>query len=205
MNQARLTRADPLTLTLVGDVVTLTNAKYELTQFNVKTFDLHFDYARAIMDIVKNNTFPKRNVLVLGFGLGGLPIALAKLRDSVSIVSVDLDQRVYTIFKSIQAWLAPYPKNKLTNIVADAHLYLKLCDEKYDIVIDDVFGSQKIMLNYGDVARVMTSQGVLFINVHEEEDVNALKPVLSALFFNVRVIDDMNEILVICWGIHQHM
>lgn len=183
---------------LRGDIVYLEEEDtYGLSKFNVKTFENYFSYARNIINLVDKYSLKKDKVLVLGFGIGGLPVKFTSYNDTKRVDSVDLNPVMYKLFNDIQSYIADYPKKKMNNIVMSAEKYIDKTDEKYDIVIDDVFGDKKILLDYEKISKIINKGGVLFINLHYMSDFRKIEPILRKNFTNVEYIND-NELLIIC-------
>ena len=186
-----------------GDIIFLEDKEqYRLSEFNVKTFENYFSYAKNIIKIVDNYNYnlKKNKVLVLGFGIGGLPLKFTTYKDTDIVDSVDLDPNMYNLFNKIQKYLAEYPKEKMNNIIMSAEEYIiktNKTNKKYDLIIDDVFGDDKIFLDYVGLAKILNKNGVLFINLHYMSDYKKLEPILKNNFSSVDLIKD-NEILVIC-------
>jgi hypothetical protein len=197
-NSKLIASAGNLKVYLRGDIVYLEEEDtYGLSKFNVKTFENYFSYARNIINLVDKYNLKKNKVLVLGFGIGGLPLKFTTYIDTKKVVSVDLNPIMFKLFDKIQNYLVEYPKDKMENIVMSAEKYIDNNDEKYDLIIDDVFGDKKIVLDYEKISRIINKGGVLFINLHYISDYKKLKPILDANFSSVDLIRD-NELLVMC-------
>jgi hypothetical protein len=193
-----ITSINNLKVYIKGDIIYLEDAEtYGLSQFNVKTFKNYFSYAKNIINLVDKYNLQKERVLVLGFGIGGLPLKFTTYSDTKNVDSVDLDPNMFKLFDKIQEYLNEYPKYKMRNYVMSAEEYIEKSKEKYDIVIDDVFGDNKILLDYEKISKLINKEGVLFINLHYMSDYRKIEPILKKNFTNVDIIND-NELLVIC-------
>jgi len=183
---------------LRGDIVYLEeDDTYGLSKFNVITFENYFSYARNLINTVDKYNLKKDRVLVLGFGIGGLPLKFTTYDDTKRVDSVDLNPVMYKLFDKIQNYLVEYPKDKINNIVMSAEEYIDTTDNKYDIIIDDVFGDKKILLDYEKISKIINKNGYLFINLHYMSDFRKIESILKDNFSSVVIVRD-NELLVIC-------
>lgn len=134
------------------------NAVY--TRFNVNTYETKSKYFNKIyQNILKEKK--KKKILVLGFGLGGIPLRLSLEKDIEIIDCVDTDKELYTYFKK----LFPNYSTKISLFHADAETYLNDNMVKYDIIIDDVFdGYDKIELDYNMLKERLKINGKLYLN-----------------------------------------
>jgi spermidine synthase len=191
-------KMDNLKVYIRGDVIFLEDKDYyRLSQFNVKTFYNYFSYARNIINFVDKYNLKKDNVLVLGFGIGGLPLKFTTYSDTKRVDSVDLNPVMYKLFDKIQDYLYTYPKKKMNNFVMSAEDYIKNTEVKYDLIIDDVFGDDKIFLDYVNISKILNKGGFLFINLHYMSDYKKLEPILKENYSHIDLIKD-DELLVIC-------
>jgi spermidine synthase len=191
-------KMDNLKVYIRGDVIFLEDKDYyRLSQFNVKTFENYFSYAKNIINFVDKYKLKKDNVLVLGFGIGGLPLKFTTYSDTKRVDSVDLNPVMYKLFDKIQDYLYIYPKSKMNNFIMLAEDYIKNTEIKYDLIIDDVFGDDKIFLDYVNISKIINKGGFLFINLHYMSDYKKLLPILKENYSSVDLIKD-DELLVIC-------
>jgi hypothetical protein len=193
-----ITSLNNLKVYIKGDVIYLEDDDtYGLSQFNIKTFKNYFSYAKNIINLVDKYNLKKDKVLVLGFGIGGLPLKFTTYSDTKKVDSVDLNPVMFKLFDKIQGYLNEYPKYKMRNYVMSAEEYVEKSNNKYDIVIDDVFGDKKILLDYEKISKLINKDGILFINLHYRSDYRKIDPILKKNFTNVDIIND-NELLIIC-------
>jgi spermidine synthase len=166
----------------------------ELTTFNIKNYNNVYTYVTNFFDYIKNNKIYRNKVLVLGFGIGGMPLKLSQDVNVEQVDSVDYDHNLFRVFKSI----IPNPSIKLNFIHNDVNKYLTIKNRKYDIIFDDIFNSDfgKVMLNYDDVYELLNPNGFLFINIHTNRQLDEIIPKLYK--FNILEIIHDNEKLVIC-------
>lgn len=148
------------------------------SSFDIHTFNTNVPYFNKIYECVKQQT-KKTNILVLGFGLGAIPLYLSQDKDINLIDSVDNDNELFSNFKLI----FPNHSRKIKLHYSDANKFLTTCTKKYDIIIDDVFnGLNKIELNYKLLKNKLNYNGTLLINNY---DVN---------FKNITIINKIKKI-----------
>ena len=166
----------------------------ELTTFNANNFNNVYSYVVNFFKYIQKNNINREKVLILGFGIGGMPLKLSQDKNVKQIDSVDYDHNLFRIFKS----LIKNPSNKLNYIHNDANKYVKNPNTKYDIIFDDIFDSKygKVVLNYNDIYKSLNDNGYLFINIHTKKQLFEIIPKLE----KYEIIDLINdeEKLLIC-------
>ena len=138
------------------------------TSFNIKTYESSLGYVKTTTKyILKEKN--RKNVLMLGFGLGAIPLRLS-LDDKIERIDcVDIDEELFIYFKK----LFPYQSKKIKLHLTDADTYLQRCKIKYDIIIDDVFdGYNKIELDYLSLKKCLNKMGKLFMNNYDINNKN---------------------------------
>ena len=149
-------------LKIKNNILTMINKndKSVYTSYNIKTFNSTILYFKTtIKYILKEKN--RKNILMLGFGLGGIPLKLS-LDDNIKRIDcVDIDEELFIYFKKI----FPHYSKKIKLHLTDANSYLKNTKTKYDIVIDDVFkGYNKIELDYKNLTKCLNKNGKLYVN-----------------------------------------
>lgn len=117
--------------------VLLFKGRYQLVTKNaIYSFeDLYTSYGHALNAIRYTNV---KNILVLGLGLGSIPIMLQKkLGDTISITSVELDPEIIRCAKKYYPSATDY--DKLNIIQSDALQYVMQTKEKFDLITVDLF------------------------------------------------------------------
>ena len=160
--------------------------------FHKDTYYNKFDYAREMISQIKNLE-SKKDVCILGFGLGGIPLELSLDDNIENIDCVDIDERVYKLFRNI----IKKPKECIHFHLNDVVKYLKKCNKKYDVIIDDVFTNTKIFFVYKLIHDKLKDGGVLFINMHHMDDFKKYRKRLEELFKSVS-LKVKNEIVITC-------
>ncbi|MEO5571021.1 MAG: fused MFS/spermidine synthase [Bacteroidia bacterium] len=123
--------------------VRIENGKYVLNAANANySFgSLH----RIFLNAFKQTTIgerPIKNVLLLGFGAGSVPVLLFdEFKIDCKITAIEIDEKVIALGKkyfNIQRF------EKLELICADAYEYVLKCNMKFDLIITDIFIDDKV-------------------------------------------------------------
>ena len=86
---------------------------------------------------------------------------------------------------------------KVNYYLGDAENFLLETDKKYDLIIDDIFTSEKIFYDYKNAKKSLNKNGALFINMHDVEDFKKYEEYLKKLFSKVYYIEN-NNICIFC-------
>jgi spermidine synthase len=168
----------------------------ELTKFDITNYDNFYRYVVNFFKYITEKNIKKDKILILGFGIGGMPLKLSQDDEVIqidSVDSVDNDYRLFRIFKS----LIKNPSPKLKYIYNDVNEYLKNPNTTYDIIFDDIFtDSTKVILDYDNIYNSLNIGGYLFINIHTKEQLDDILKRLTK-FKKISLIRD-NEMLLIC-------
>lgn len=182
----------------------------ELIRNNARFTKFHLDcncpdtyknfYSYAIMFFEElNKIFPKEylkiKTLILGFGLGGIPLRLSRLNYVEKIDCVDYDYDLFRIFKTV----IPTPSAKINLYHADAINYIKNTNNKYDVIVDDLFEENtKVFYDYHLIYNILNPNGLFFINVHYqpqmEQSIAILEKIFKKVFYRRK-----DEYLIICY------
>jgi spermidine synthase len=120
--------------------VSIMDGRYQLSTANAiySYEDLYSNFYRTFQQI----ELPPlgANVLLLGFGLGSIPLMLEREFDrQYQYTAVEIDESVlYLAGKYIISHL----QSSITTIEADAYAYVLQADEQYDLICMDVFLDQ---------------------------------------------------------------
>lgn len=120
---------------------------------------LNFRESFAKLDLDK---YPKKNVLVLGLGLGSVPLLLEKIfKKKYSYTLVEIDSKIVDLAYK-------YTLHKLESPIevfcTDALKYVESCTQSFDLVIIDVFIDDEIPSNFESVQFLHNIQRVLAPN-----------------------------------------
>lgn len=149
--------------------VSLVKGRYQLcTEHAVYSYgDLYDNFVRAFMrlDLEK---LPGKEVLILGFGLGSIPVILEKkFGKDFHYTAVELDEEVLYLANK---YTLPELDSPVQIIQADAFAFSHLCEEKYDLICMDVFLDDVIPADFETSAflenlkSMLNPNGVLLYN-----------------------------------------
>ena len=102
--------------------------------------DLIFPYTNKIADLVKKSP-QKKDILILGGGAYSLPEYLAKEYPRSNITVVEIDGELEQIAKDHFRY---EPEKNIRNITQDARVFLNNNEQKYDIVIVDIYSDSSV-------------------------------------------------------------
>lgn len=174
------------------DVVTLDDHS---SKFQLSTFKNEFSYGRLFVDFVLQPSVNKQSILVMGFGLGGIPLELSLDYNTNRIDCVDINICMFKLYNT----LIKNKPNKLHYYLSDAKEYLKKTSKTYDIIIDDVFDfHNKEFYDFELAKNRLNENGWLLINMHSMEDYINYELKLKQMFRKV-MVDTRRNICVFCF------
>lgn len=118
--------------------VSLVRGRYQLcTENAIYSFeDLYDNFGGAYAKIALDQ-LDIQNVLILGFGLGSIPIILEKQYDrKYHYTAVEIDEAVLELANK---YAMPEIHSPIQFVCADAFAYVHQCQEQYDLINVDVF------------------------------------------------------------------
>jgi spermidine synthase len=146
---------------------------YEMSRFNYKTKRVTHPYAKFIMRQI-NETHKK--VLVLGVALGGIIINILDKYPNTKVVGVDITNECFDLVHKFSN------NNRLRLIKDDAETYINNTNERFDVIICDIFNDdtsddnipefvlkQKFLDN---IKRMISFNGKFIINSLNEKKFN---------------------------------
>lgn len=149
--------------------VSLSKGRYQLsTEHAVYSYgDLYDNFVRAFHRLNLDNK-KIENVLILGFGLGSIPVILEKTFGKIySYVAVELDENVIYL---ADKYTLPSLKSPVQIINADAFAFAHICSEKFDLICMDVFSDDVIPADFetrdflGHLGELLNRDGILLYN-----------------------------------------
>ncbi len=115
-------------------------------------------------------------VLILGFGLGSIPIILEKSFDTVAhYTGIELDENVLYLFDK---YVGDTLDSPIQLICADAQIYAATCQQQYALICSDIFLDNQIPASFyaadylANVARLLEPKGLLVMNTLALSDNN---------------------------------
>jgi len=164
------------------------------SKFELSTYKNNFSYARVFIDFILKKNISRETILVLGFGLGGIPLELSLDNKTKEIDGVDININMFKLYNS----LIENKSNKLHYYLSDATTYLKNTSKTYDIIIDDAFHYyKKNFYDFESGYNKLNKDGWLLINMHSMDDYNKYDSLLKKFFKNIQV-DTTWNICVFC-------
>jgi len=158
--------------------VSLYRGRYQLATANaVYSFeDLYANFSLSFEQI-DLDALPIQRVLVLGFGLGSIPLILEKtFQKNYEYVVVEIDESVLYLANK---YALPELQSPIELICADAFPYVMQCQEKFDMIamdvfLDDVIPSQFEQSDFLErLSELLTPNGLLLYNrlAHNSDDI----------------------------------
>lgn len=157
--------------------VLYTNGKYVLdtARVNYSFGGLHFVFQKVFSDFnIKNRSI--KNALILGFGSGSVASILHNEyeKKGIAITGVEKDEAVIDLAKK---YFSIDKYNNLSLHCQDAYEFVFSCDQKYDLLVMDVFIDRDVPEIFSDekfisaLRRLMSDDGILFYNlvIHGEK------------------------------------
>lgn len=164
------------------------------SKFELSTFKNNFSYSRLYVDFILKEKVIRETILVLGFGLGGIPLELSLDNKIKEIDCVDINICMFKLYNT----LIQNKPNKLHYYLSDAKEYLKNTSKTYDIIIDDAFYyNTKEFYDFETGYNKLNNDGLLLINMHHMSDYEKYESLLKKLFKNIK-IDTRRNICVFC-------
>jgi spermidine synthase len=164
------------------------------SQFELSTYKNNFSYARIFIDFILKKNINRETILVLGFGLGGIPLELSLDNKTKEIDGVDINICMFKLYNS----LIKNKSKKLHYYLSDATVYLKNTPKTYDIIIDDAFHYyRKNFYDFESGYNKLNKDGWLLINMHSMNDYNKYESLLKKFFKNIQIDTTLN-ICVFC-------
>lgn len=118
--------------------VSLKKGRFQLCTKNaVYSYEDKYDNFKQIFDLLDLSILEGGKILILGFGLGSVPILLSKKKvENIRITGVEIDENVLHLAHKFALPKIPY---SMELVVADARDYMELNQVEYDLIIVDIF------------------------------------------------------------------
>ncbi|MBQ4252431.1 MAG: fused MFS/spermidine synthase [Erysipelotrichaceae bacterium] len=170
-----------------------------------KRYDLVFEYPKKFNRAFSLNP-DARKMLILGGGGYGYPKYVISHYPDVSVDVVEIDRQVYLMaceYFFLDELIEEYEldlNHRFRNITADAEEYLKQTDEKYDIIINDLYDDldpvySLLTLQAGRLMKEhLNPNGIYVINLAGYRNLNITEYLLDVLktlhecFENVQIV-----------------
>ncbi|MFK7771433.1 MAG: spermidine synthase [Saprospiraceae bacterium] len=118
--------------------VSLSRGRYQLSTANaIYSFEDLYDNFFDAFKKVHLDQYPIKNVLVLGLGLGSIPLMLEKnFEKKYNYTAVEIDESVIYLASK---YTLPQLESNIQMICADAFAYVMQTEQKFDLICMDVF------------------------------------------------------------------
>lgn len=118
--------------------VSLSRGRYQLCTANaIYSYEDQYDNFRKAFVKIDLDKLPGKEVLILGFGLGSIPILLEKIFDQdLYYTAVEIDEAVIELAGK---YALPDIQSPIEMICADAAVYVDQEPATYDLICMDVF------------------------------------------------------------------
>ncbi len=149
--------------------IVLKNGQYQLCTANAiySYGDLYDNFSKAFKQI-DIDRLPINNVLILGFGLGSIPLMLEKMfHKKYYYTAVEIDPEVLRLANT---YVLPELKSGIEFQILDAYTYAVFCEEKFDMICMDVFLDDAVPTELekddflNNLKDMLTENGVLLFN-----------------------------------------
>jgi len=117
--------------------VSLNKGRYQLSTANaVYSYADLYDNFSGAFKLIDLDALPIKKVLILGFGLGSIPIILEKMNQQYSYTAVEIDEEVVYLASK---YAVPQIQSPLEIICTDATIYMHQNQEQFDLIAVDLF------------------------------------------------------------------
>ena len=123
--------------------LSLNKGRYQLSTDNAiySYGDLYDNFTKTFKKVAFHQ-IPGNEMLILGFGLGSIPIMLEKkFEQRFYYTGIEADA---TVIHLVNKYLLPYLKSGVELIQTDAEIFVELCTQKFGIICMDVFLDSKV-------------------------------------------------------------
>lgn len=110
----------------------------------------------------------QEEILILGFGLGSIPIILEKsFATEAHYTGIELDENVLYLFDK---YVGDSLESPTQLICADAQIYAATCQQQYKLICSDIFLDNEIPDSFYEadylenIARIVESNGLVILN-----------------------------------------
>lgn len=149
--------------------VSLSRGRYQLCTANaIYSFEDLYDNFGLTFEKIDLNKIPGKRVLILGFGLGSIPILLEKkFKKKYTYTAVEIDESVIYLANKYGVSALHSP---IEMICADALTFVQVSQEKFDLICMDVFLDDIIPQEFQQndflevLKNMLTPKGILLYN-----------------------------------------
>jgi len=171
-----------------GLYVCLSKGRYQLCVKNaIYSFEDKYDNFWDTFEEIDLRTLDGKEILILGFGMGSIPLMLERKGVKAKFTGVEYDEQVIYLFNK---YLADEIASPITIIQADAKIFMEVNEQKFDLIAMDVFVEDQIPTHFLSVKFLkqlkdgLKTKGLLIWNhlYHYEKDRNAVNHFYETTF-----------------------
>jgi len=153
-----------------GDLtLLLVRGRYQLCTANaIYSFDDLYDNFTDAFRRMNLDAIPGDQVLILGLGLGSIPLMLEKtFHQKFEFTAVEFDEEIVMLQEQ---YTAPRMESMVDVIIGDAYIFVKTTAQKFDLICIDIFIDEKIPAPFKtskfieDIKNLLTPQGIVLFN-----------------------------------------
>ncbi len=171
-------------------IVYLSQGRYQLcTKEAIYSHeDKYYNFRKILRRYVNYDGLKGKKVLILGLGLGSIPILLDQLDPGQwDITAVEIDEEVINL---AQVYGFPKIQSPISVVSADAAVYVKICQDFFDLICVDIFVGEHTpqkfrTLSFLETLDAMTNPGGMVIYntlANTSEDRKASKDFYQQVF-----------------------
>ena len=146
------------------------------------------------------------SVLLLGLGLGSIPVLLNERGVNCQITCVELDESIIAV---CEKYLDAAILSRLNIVCSDAECYVATCKEKFDLIINDTFIDNQIPKKFQtekyseQLNKLLSPGGMLLFNrlmttaALKEESINYLETIFEKKFPTSRYIRTKSNLVLV--------
>lgn len=146
----------------------LNQGRYQLcTENAIYSYGDLYDNFSEVFDRLDLHSRSIEKVLILGFGLASIPIMLEKKGHRYQYTGVEIDEEVIYLASKYEL---PYLKSSVEVVCADAAVWVRMSEDKYDLIAVDLFLDDVIPDKFQQVdfleqtKRLLNKGGLLLYN-----------------------------------------
>ena len=169
--------------------VSLKNGRFQLsTDKAVYSYDDLYDNFTTAFDALDMEHFQPDSVLILGLGLASVPYILETRHSQTPYyTAVELDEEVIYL---AEKYRLSSMKSSIQCIAADAEVFVSICQDKFDLVvidlfIDDLIPEAFLSLSFMEDVSDLLEEGALVMFNHlgmDEEQLNRVDSYMEEVF-----------------------
>lgn len=149
--------------------VSLSRGRYQLSTANaIYSFEDLYDNFFEAFKLVNLDKYPIQNVLILGLGLGSIPLMLEKnFGKKYNYTAVEIDESVIYLASK---YALPLLYSNIQMICTDAFAYVMQTEQRFDLICMDVFLDDIIPEEFEDhdflekLKTLVSDNGILLFN-----------------------------------------